>query len=132
MGRGAVGDSENVACTVVGIGVGGVTRRAEQLALVVVGLSQQQPSSDLVSISCKGLTADPQRGHIAKCFIGKAVGLAGVGIAGTLNRAQISFTISIQQICGIYNSGLCDSIIGVKRCIRPWEFPPMALRIILI
>ena len=123
---------QNITGTIVGICVGGVTHSTEQLALVVVGLSQQQPSSDLVSISCKGLTADLQRGHIAKCFIGKAVGLAGVGIAGTLNRAQISFTISIQQICGIYNSGLCDSIIGVKRCIRPWEFPPMALRIILI
>ena len=36
MGRGAVGDSENVACTIVGIGIGGVTRCAEQLAVVVV------------------------------------------------------------------------------------------------
>lgn len=38
MGRGAVECGEDVACTVVGIGVGGVTRRAEQLTLVVVGV----------------------------------------------------------------------------------------------
>lgn len=40
MGRGAVGGSEDVTCTVVGIGVGvgGVTCCAEQLTLVVVGV----------------------------------------------------------------------------------------------
>ena len=38
MGRCAVGSSEDVSCTIVGIGVGGVTRSTEQLALVVVGV----------------------------------------------------------------------------------------------
>ena len=39
MGRGAVGGGEDVARTIVGIGVGGVTRCTEQLALVVVGVA---------------------------------------------------------------------------------------------
>lgn len=35
---GAVGSRENITSTIVGIGVGGVTRSTEQLALVVVGI----------------------------------------------------------------------------------------------
>lgn len=38
MGRGAVGSSKDVARTIVGVGVGGVTHSTEQLAMVVVGV----------------------------------------------------------------------------------------------
>ena len=38
MGRGAVGGSGDVARTIVGIGVGRISRRFQQLALVVVGV----------------------------------------------------------------------------------------------
>ena len=38
MGHGAVGEGEDVACPVVGIGEGGVTRSTEQLTLVVIGV----------------------------------------------------------------------------------------------
>ena len=38
MGNGAIGGGQNVARTVVGVGVGGVTRRTEQLTQVVIGV----------------------------------------------------------------------------------------------
>ena len=38
MGGGAIGRSQDIARTIVGIGVGGVTRSTEQLALVVIGV----------------------------------------------------------------------------------------------
>ena len=38
MGSGAIGGREKIARTVVGIGVGGIPCRTEQLSLVVVGV----------------------------------------------------------------------------------------------
>ena len=38
MGNGAIGRSQDIARTIVGIGVGRISRRFQQLALVVVGV----------------------------------------------------------------------------------------------
>lgn len=54
MGCGAVGSSEDVACTVVGIGVGGVTCSTEQLTLVVVGVALLLPDLKFIIPSMYG------------------------------------------------------------------------------
>ena len=114
MGRGAVGSSEDVACTVVGIGVGGVTRRAEQLAMVVIGVGNSSlPGSSVggdVTHAVIGITIlQPAAGH--GCHLQGGLGavnipvgiLPGDGAAG--NGSQPPQTIVAHGQGGSYTGG---------------------------
>ena len=95
MGRGAVGGSGDVARTVVGVGVGGVTHSTEQLALVIVGVGNG------------ALPGSGEGCDITHAVIGITIPLPAAGhgrhLQCSLDGRQVSLIISI-----LHGSGICN------------------------
>ena len=84
MGRGAVECGEDVARTIVGVGVGGVTCCAEQLTLVVVGVGNSSlPGSSVggdVTHAVIGIAIlQPAAGH--GCHLHGGLGTVNIPMA---------------------------------------------------
>ena len=95
VGGGAIGGGQNVACAVVGIGVGGIPCRTEQLSPVVIGVADfctvsagllnQLVNAVVIDVCDQSPAAYLGGEHIAKAVVGEAVGL-GFSIIGSLDR----------------------------------------------
>lgn len=78
---GAVGSRENITSTIVGIGVGGVTRSTEQLALVVAGIGNS-------ALSGGGIGGDVTHAVIGIAILQPAAG-HGCHLHGGLSAVNI-------------------------------------------
>ena len=104
MDRGAVGNSEDVASTIVGIGIGGVTRSTEQLTLVVVGVGNDAlPGSSVcgnVAHAVIGITIPlPAAGH--RCHLHGGLGAVNIPVnIPPLNRTAVDSCHPPQTVIG--------------------------------
>ena len=111
MGRGAVGRSQDIARTIVGIGVGRISRRFQQLALVVVGVGNG------------ALPGSGEGCDITHAVIGIAIPLSAAGhgrhLQYSLDGRQLSLIISILHgsgICNDYNQKKCPGKLQGTTC----------------
>lgn len=102
---------QDITGTIVGIGVGGVTRSTEQLALVVIGVGNGAFSRGRIG------------GDVTHAVIGIAILLPTAGhgrhLQYSLDGRQLSLIISILHgsgICNDYNQKKCPGKIQGTTC----------------
>jgi hypothetical protein len=111
VGRGPIGGGQNVACAVVGIGVGGIPSSLEELTLVVVGVGNG------------ALPGSGEGCDITHAVIGITIPLPAAGhgchLQCSLDGRQVSLVISILQgsgICNDYNQKKCPGKLQGTTC----------------
>ena len=107
----AIGRSQDIARTIVGIGVGRISRRFQQLALVVVGVGNG------------ALPGSGEGCDITHAVIGITIPLPAAGhgchLQCSLDGRQVSLVISILQgsgICNDYNQKKCPGKLQGTTC----------------
>ena len=102
MSGSAIGRSQDIAHTIVGIGVGGVPSSLEELTLVVIGINSNLTIGGRIG------------GDVTHAVIGIAILLPAAGhgrhLQCSLDGRQVSLVISILQgsgICNDYNQKKC-------------------------
>ena len=111
MSGSAIGSSQDIPRTIVGIGVGGVPSSLEELTLVVIGINSNLTIGGGIG------------GDIPHAVIGIAIPLSAAGhgrhLQCSLDGRQVSLVISILQgsgICNDYNQKKCPGKLQGTTC----------------